>query len=75
LSSSNRRLLNFPDTPRTTQRWQSFGGSGGQALIGQAGKRHTIVVYKHARTHTYTGVSKIWYTLGFPKLTVPTMYT
>jgi hypothetical protein len=38
LSSSSHRLLNLPDTRRTTQRWQSVGRSVGPALIGQAGK-------------------------------------
>ena len=35
LSRSGQRLLNLPETPRTTQRWQSFE----PALTDQAGKK------------------------------------
>ena len=44
LSSSCRRMLNLPNTRRTTQRWQSFG----PAVFGQAGKKNTV--YDIART-------------------------
>jgi hypothetical protein len=38
LSSYRHRLLHLTDTRRRTQRWQSFGRSVGQTLIGQARK-------------------------------------
>jgi hypothetical protein len=41
LSSSLHRMLNFPETRRKTQRWQSFGRRVWPAFIGQAGKRNT----------------------------------
>ena len=45
LSSSRHRLLNLPDTRRTTHRWHRVGRSAGPTLIGQAEQKDTL--YKH----------------------------
>lgn len=53
LSSCCRRLLNLPETPRATQRWQSVGWRAGLASIGQAGNRKKRL-YNRIHVHTYT---------------------
>ena len=44
LSSSRHRLLNLPDTQRTTQRWRRVGRRVEPALIGQVGKKNTLYI-------------------------------
>ena len=51
LSSSRHRLLNLPDTRRTTHRWQSVG----PALFGQARKKKTP--YTMSTINNFRGLS------------------